>query len=554
MLFGRTVATRSDQRRTANTAARLANTMSRRSWRAPIAALIGATLVGGPSALAARPTYDLVVAHGRVIDPASHTDRVANVGIRDGRIAAISAAPLSGKRMIEARGLVISPGFIDLHSHAQYPFGYDQQARDGVTTALELEAGVFPVKPFYDVREGRTRINFGASVGFQSIRVKIKTGVADVASAEEPPIANWAAILPRKAEWAESSTNSTEREQERAMFDQGLKDGGLGLGMLGEYLPGMGRDELYVVLKEAARQHAPVFVHARASERANADLLMAPIQELVADAAATGASVHICHIGSKGSSAVGLILDMLDGARRHGVDVTTEVYPYDASSTAIGSAVFNDGWQERKGESYGDIEWPATGERLTPETFAKFRREQPGAAVINHNIPAASVDLAVAYPGVMIASDASPYVNGTGPPRGTGTFARVLGYYVREKHVLTLMDALGKMTILPAERLEAVAPEMRRKGRVQVGADADLTLFDPTTVIDRATYRRPTDTSAGIPYVIVAGVPVVDRGEIVREAYPGRGVRGRPAQPRPAPSVGAVPTIPPPCLAEACRP
>jgi dihydroorotase len=144
--------------------------------------------------------------------------------------------------------------------------------------------------------------------------------------------------------------------------------------------------------------------------------------------------------------------------------------------------------------------------------------------VILHVIPPATVETAVAHPGVMIASDAVPYSNGSGHPRGTGTFARVLGVYVREKHALSLMDALGKMTLLPAKRLEQVSPAMKHKGRVQVGADADLTLFDPDKVVDRATYSHPTVPSAGIPYVIVGGTPVVDGGEIVKAAFPGKGV------------------------------
>ena len=161
------------------------------------------------------------------------------------------------------------------------------------------------------------------------------------------------------------------------------------------------------------------------------------------------------------------------------------------------------------GGGYSDIEWPPTGERLTAETFDKYRKEQPGMAIINHRIPDSTVTTAVAHPGVMIASDAIVYIDGKGHPRASGTFAQVLGVYVREKHALSLMDALGKMTLLPARRLEKISPAMHRKGRVQVGADADLTLFDPAIVVDRATYAEPTRTSAGIPYVIVGGVPVM---------------------------------------------
>ena len=238
---------------------------------------------------------------------------------------------------------------------------------------MELEAGVYPIAPFYAVREGKARINFGASVGLQSIRVE---DWQDWGRRGRQPRMPRSTAGERSCRAKPNGRNSRSRQRSAtasaSCSTKASPAGGLGLGVLSEYLPGAGRDEIYLMMKEAGRLHAPVFVHARAAERADADNLMTPVQELVADAAATGASVHLCHIGSKGLSAVDMVLDMIDGARRHGVDVTTEVYPYDASSTMIGSALFNPGWQERLDAKYEDIEWPPTGERLNAESFARY--------------------------------------------------------------------------------------------------------------------------------------------------------------------------------------
>ena len=464
--------------------------------------------------------FDLVIVGGRVMDPETGTDRILNVGVKNGRIDVLSPTPLSGAKVVDARGLVVAPGFIDLHSHVSTTQGYDLHARDGVTTALELEGGAYPIATFYSARAGRARINYGASVGVLDIRVKIKTGFEGGGRLPSDE------ILARKSDWAEAAFTPQERQQQRELLAKGLADGGLGVGLLYEYLPGLTRDEVLELFGVAGKSRAPVFVHARAAEQADPDHLLAPLQEMIADSAATGAPVHYCHIGSKGQGSVSLLLGLIDGARKRGVDVTTEVYPYTAAGTIIGSSIFNPGWQKRLGIDYGDLEWPPTGERLTAETFAKYRAQYPSAGVILYLIPEAAVEAAMAHPDVMIISDAGEIVKGAGHPRSTGTFARTLGLYVREKRTLSLMDALGKMTLLPARRLEGVAPMMRRKGRVQVGADADLTVFDPDTVKDMATFRKPGEASVGIAHVIVGGQLVVERGAIVPTAWPGQGVIG----------------------------
>jgi len=217
------------------------------------------------------------------------------------------------------------------------------------------------------------------------------------------------------------------------------------------------------------------------------------------------------------------LIAMIEGAARHGLDVTTECYPYTAGSTELQSAIFDPGWQENMGITYQDVQWAATGERLTAETFTKYRAQ--GGVVVIHVIPEEAARTAVANPSVMIASDGMPITGPKVHPRGQGTFARVLGHYVREEHALDLMTALRKMTLMPAKRLERRAPMFRNKGRIRLRADADITIFDPARVIDRATYDEPLQTSEGITHVLVNGVAIVKDGHLVDGVFPGRPAR-----------------------------
>jgi N-acyl-D-aspartate/D-glutamate deacylase len=252
------------------------------------------------------------------------------------------------------------------------------------------------------------------------------------------------------------------------------------------------------------------------------------MQEVIADAAATGASLHIVHVNSMSLGALPMVLDLIDSARRRGLDITTEAYPYTAASTHLESTMFDDGWQDRLGISYGDVQWEKTGERLTRETFQKYRAE--GGIVIMHMMKPEWIQRAMASPFVMVASDGMPYAPGA-HPRSAGTFTRVLGVYVREQRVLPLMDALAKMTIMPARRLEAIAPQMKNKGRIRVGADADITVFDAARVADTATFEK-LSFSAGIHHVLVNGIAVVRNGDTVPNTFPGKPVLGNYAQGR----------------------
>jgi dihydroorotase len=446
--------------------------------------------------------YDLVIRNGRVIDPESGLDAVRHLGISAGKIQAVSAAPLEGRATIDATGLVVAPGFIDLHSHGQDTENYRYKAMDGVTTALEMEVGVADVDAWYDKRKYQTLINYGVSVGHIPVRMLV---MRDPGS-----------FLPT-GDAAHRAATDEEIAECRRQIEQGLAHGAVGVGLGMHYTPAASRWEILEMFRAAARFGATCFVHLRYA----GDESVAALEEVIAGSALTGAPVHVAHITSNGLRATPRLLRMIAEARARKLDITTELYPYTAAMSAIESALFDPGWQSALGIGYHDLQWTATGERLTAESFARYRRT--GGGVILHMIPPGAVDAAIASPFVVIASDGG-LRNGKGHPRSSGTFARVLGRYVRETGALGLTEAIRKMSLMPAERLQERVPAMRNKGRIREGADADLTLFDPATVTDASTYEDPARYSIGIRYVLVNGTPVVSDGKL-QEVTPGRAVR-----------------------------
>ncbi|HEX4935574.1 MAG TPA: amidohydrolase family protein [Gemmatimonadaceae bacterium] len=495
-----------------------------------------------PARLAAQgAAYDLVIANGRVVDPETGLDAPRWVGVRAGKIAAVAATPLRGKDTLDARGLVVAPGFIDLHAHGQYLAAARMQAFDGVTTALELEAGTLPVAQAYAqvAKEGRP-INYGFSASWLFGRIAEKEHV------EPDGDISFFQKAQQKKGWQYTIADPQETARIMARVEQGLKEGALGIGVLAGYAPGYGRKEYYALAQLAKKYDVPTFTHVRYLSVIEPQSSFEAFEELVALAAGTGAHMHISHLNSNSTRDIPLIAELIRGAQQRGVKVTTEAYPYAAGSTVVGAEIFRGNWRERMGGAKAsDIE--VNGKPYNDSTLAEVQEKAPGTWIVVHFMrpersaqDQAYLDQAVLFPGGAIASDAMPWTSGGktitedvwplpadafAHPRSAGTFTRFLRDYVRERKKVDLREGLRRVSLTPAQILEQSVPQMKQKGRLQMGKDADIVVFDLATVSDKATFTEPNQKSVGMRHVVVNGVPVIRGGELVRGALPGRAIR-----------------------------
>jgi N-acyl-D-aspartate/D-glutamate deacylase len=456
------------------------------------------------------------------MDPETGLDAIRNVGVSGSKIARITTEPLTGARVIDAHGMVVAPGFIDLHQHGQDLESQRVKALDGVTTALEMEIGVPDVAEFLREKQGKSLINYGTTASHVAARAQAFGAPLPANVEATAPKIGLPNILPKSGPATDQPATAEQIAKTQQRLRAELDAGALGIGMGIQYTPGATRIEVIDMFHLAAERKLPVYTHLRSFGRIEPGSAIEALEEVIAASAITGAPVHVAHINSTCTHDSLECLAMIDGARAHGLDITTEAYPYIAGMTAVNSAQFEGNWRERLGIDYGDLVLPATGEHLTQKRFEELHASTTPQSVLVFANTQAVVDAVIPYPGVMIASDGA-----LGHPRNAGTYSRVLAEYVREKKTLTLVEALRKMTLLPAQMLERSTPEARKKGRMQEDADADIVVFDPATIVDRATFQKPMEPSVGVRYLVVGGTLLVDQGKVVEGVYPGRAIVGR---------------------------
>ncbi len=506
---------------------------------------IGLSMIPIATTVAAE-IYDLVILNGRVMDPQTKLDAVRNVGVKDGTIAVITKDMIKGKKTIEAKDHVVAPGFIDMHDHnTAAPFGQKLALRDGVTTPMELEAGVYPVDKWYAALKGTSQTNYGASVGIVPIREHVfnpgyKSRFAgDFLFDMQLPKATHASM-----KWSTQIATDEQIEKIGQMIEKELGQGALGIGHLPGYAEfGLTQRESTLVQKLAGKHNTFVAVHGRFSSQMPPASGLLGIDEMMAPQAAYGGGLVVQHMTAQTLAVTPQALRLIDDARDKGIQVIAEIYPYDFGSTIAGADYLRpDNYQKNMGRDFKDIIEVSSMKPLDKARYEELVKTAPGTSVMFYNATEDTVNKALAHPNTVLGSDSYPYTirNPGGPaiawdtpfdgvnghPRGAGAHARLLRL-VREKKVdIPLIDGVSKMSYMIAKFLQdnGVA-QMANKGRIQVGRDADITIFDPKTVKDNATMKDGGLPSTGIPYVVVNGTVVVKDSKVLKGVHPGQPVR-----------------------------
>lgn len=489
-----------------------------------------------------KPT--IIFTGGRYIDPASKVDEITDVLIRNGRIAEVGTGlHHADAEDVDATGLIIGPGFIDLHSHVNSIAGQRLQAMDGVTTALELEAGLLPVERAYTraAEEGRP-LHYGFSASWGMARAAVLSNLhfdADLVSSLS---------MLADPHW-QADSSPAQLTQWLGLLETELEAGALGIGILQGYAPRTDPREYLAVNELAARAGTPTFTHVREITESDPTTPFDGTEEAARAAMEFGGQVHHCHVNSTSRRHIDRVLSTIDRAREGGAKLSVEAYPYGAGSTGIGAAFLAPERLPAWELAPSNIILVTTGERIRDEAHLRHVREaDPGTACIVEYLDEdndADRDLlarSLAFPDSIVASDAMHVTwpdgstdtrqwplppGGRTHPRTAGTYARSLRMMVIDHEVWTWLEAFRRCSLLPAQVLEETVPAMRRKGRIGIGDDADVVVIDPATLRDQATYIDSTRPSKGITHLLVDGQFLVRDSQLVRDSYSGQGLRAK---------------------------
>jgi hypothetical protein len=494
-----------------------------------------------------KETYDIVLANGRVIDPETSLDEIRNVGINGDKIAIVTKDVIQGKETIDAKGHVVAPGFIDMHHHnVGLPFGERLALRDGVTTPMELELGVYPVKDWYESMDGKARSNYGGSVGSIPVR-------ENILNPDFNEVYSGYFIIdmmdPKKSHtsmnWSTSIATPEQIEEFERRLDEGLSQGSVGVGhAVGYMVDGCSQEESMIVQKMAGKYGQSAYVHARFSGQMPPTSGILGFMEMMSSQEVYGGGVVFQHMSAQALKGTMPALKMFDAARSKGVQVLGEIYPYNFGASIVGADYLKpDNYQNNMNRDYKDIIEISNLKPLTKETYEELNKTNPFTNIMFYNATDEDVYKGLSHPSSVVGSDAFtytiretgeiakdwdvPFDSVNGHPRGAGTHARVLAWVREKKLDISLSLAVSKMSYMIAKYLEDNGvSQMNNKGRIQEGKDADITIFDPKTVQDNATMKNGGLPSTGIPYVLVNGTIMIKDSKALDNIYPGKPVYG----------------------------
>jgi hypothetical protein len=501
-----------------------------------------ALLCGGTSALA--QTYDTVILNGRVMDPETGFDAVANVGISGGWIVDITEDAIDGHETIDATGLVVAPGFIDTHFHSLDMFAVKFALRDGVTTGMDLEYGAWPIDTWYAAKDGKWPMNYGTLVSQEVVRMIVHDGLtveAHMDASNAFTEGRGFAAEDGVNGWSVTQSNMEQMNRISAMLDEGLRLGALGMGSTVGYMSkGVSTYEMFEAQRAAARYGRMTGVHTRFHGN-SATPTEAPLafDEVFTNAFLLDAPLLISHDNDYGWWE---IEEKLQLARAKGLNMWSEYYPYDAASTSIGSEGLTPPILEGSlGLKYEDVMYDPTQDKfLNKEEYQEVAESDPGRIVVLF-VAARKVWLPewLKVPHMVVAGDGmpgrdakgnplgwdDPYEEYAGHPRTAGSHAKVLR--MGREAGIPLLHTLSQLSYWSALHLGDTGIEsMKVRGRIQEGTIADIVVFDPETVTDNADYLSGKNglPSTGIPYVMVSGQLVV-RDSKAQELMVGKAIR-----------------------------